>query len=72
MKKYYSRDYDDTNHLYQYDDETKKFYWMDHCWTGHGVWVLRDEPVPGIVEISEERAMLISKGTIHTAQRCDR
>ena len=67
MVRYYSRSHDDSSHLYKYDDETKKFYWMDHCWTGEGTWVLRDEPVPNIVEIDERRAMMISKGTLYTA-----
>ena len=71
MKIYYSRDEDDDIHLYEYDTETGKFYYMDHCWTGRGCWYLRDEPVPEIVEISEERAMLISKGTLHTAPHPD-
>ena len=53
---------------YRYDNETNKFYWMDHCWTGYGEWVLRDCPVPGIVEISEDQAMRISKGTLFTAK----
>ena len=70
MKKYYSRSLTDVHHLYEYD-ETKKFYWMDHCWTGKGEWVLRNEPIPGIVEISEERAMVVSKGTLHTAPHYD-
>ncbi len=68
MVHYYSRSKTDIHHLYRYDDETDKFYWMDHCWTGEGVWVLRDCPVPDIVEISEERAMQISKGTLYTAK----
>ena len=72
MVHYYSRSETDTNHLYRYDDETEKFYWMDHCWTGCGEWVLRDCPVPGIVEISEERAMQISKGTLYTAKTYDK
>jgi hypothetical protein len=67
MIKYYSRDHSDTRHLYKYDDKTKRFYWMDHAWTGEGEWVYRDEPLKGIVEISEERAMLISVGTLYTA-----
>ena len=67
MYKYYSRSLSDIAHLYKYDEESKKFYWMDHCWTGQGEWVLRAEPVPGIVEITEERAMIISRGTLHTA-----
>ena len=68
MVKYYSRSLDDPHHLYKYDDETDCFYWMDHCWTGNGEWVYRDTPVTGIVEISEERAMEISKGTIFSAK----
>ena len=54
MIKYYSRSLTDIAHLYKYDEESKEFYWMDHCWTGQGEWVLRDEPVPGIVEITED------------------
>lgn len=69
MKKYFSRSLTDLHHLYEYDEETKKFYWMDHCWTGSGEWILREEPLSGIVEISEERAMVISKGTLKTAPR---
>lgn len=66
--KYYSRSLDDTTHLYKYNTITKEFYWMDHCWTGEGEWVLREEfPVFDIVEISVERAMEISKGTVFTA-----
>ena len=71
MIKYYSRSLSDDQHLYKYDKITHKFYWMDHCWTGQGVWVLRDSPVPGIVEISEERAMQISMGTLYTAPHFD-
>ena len=71
MIKFYSRSLHDVHHLYKYDDQTSKFYWMDHCWTGKGVWVLRDTPVPGIVEISEERAMQISMGTLHSARTFD-
>lgn len=63
--KYYSRSFYDDRHLYKIVN--KKFYWMDHCWTGQGEWVLRDTPLDGIVEISEERAMQISKGTLYTA-----
>lgn len=72
MFKYYSRSLSDIHHLYKYDNETKKFYWMDHCWTGNGQWVLRDEPVPGIVRISEKRAMKISLGTLYTAPHFDK
>ena len=71
MIKYYSRSLTDLHHLYKYDDETKKFYWMDHCWTGKGEWVLRDTPIPGIVEIPEVHAMKISKGTLYTAPHLD-
>ncbi len=67
--KYYSRDMDDTHHLYKYNEETGLFFWMDHCWTGKGEWVLREDyPLFDIVEISEERAQEISKGTIYTAR----
>ena len=72
MIKYYSRGIDDRHHLYKYDDETNRFYWMDHCWTGEGEWILRDTPVPDIVEISEERAMFILKGTLYTAPHFDK
>ena len=71
MITYFSRSNTDDMHLYKYDDETKKFYWMDHCWTGKGQWVLRDEPLLGIVEISEKRAMIVSKGTMYTAQHIE-
>ena len=71
--KYYSRDLDDHHHLYKYNEQTKEFYWMDHCWTGKGEWVLRDEyPAFDIVEISEERAQKISKGTLYTARHFDK
>lgn len=72
MIKYYSRSLSDDHHLYKYDEETQKFYWMDHCWTRQGEWVLRDTPIAGIVEISEERAMQISKGTLYTAPHFDK
>ena len=71
MIKYYSRSLTDVHHLYKFDDSTNKFYWMDHCWTGKGQWVLRSEPVPGIIEITEERAMFLSKGTLHTASEAE-
>ena len=67
MIKYYSRDLEDIGHLYKYDDEAKKFYYMDHCWTGQGIWYEREGPFPPefeIVEISEERAFEISKGKL--------
>ena len=64
---YFSRSLDDTRHLYKYVRETKKFYWMDHCWLGESPWILRSEPVPNIVEITEERAMELSAGTLYTA-----
>ncbi len=67
--KYYTRFIGDTNHLYKYNEITKEFYWMDHCWTGKGEWVLRNEyPQFNIVEISEEQAQIISKGTLYTAR----
>lgn len=69
---YFSRSLDDTSHLYKYVRTTKEFYWMDHCWTGEGEWVLREEPYPNIVEITEERAMKISLGTLYTAQHFDK
>ena len=34
--KYYSRSSNDVHNLYKYNEETKEFYWMDHCWTGEG------------------------------------
>lgn len=72
MTKYYSRSLTDLAHLYKYEEETGKFYWMDHCWTGKGQWVLRSEPLPGIVEISESHAMRLSLGTLYTAPHFDR
>ena len=71
MIRYYSRSLTDRNHLYKFDDITKKFYWMDHCWTGYGEWVLRDCPILEIVEIGEEYAMEISKGALHTAKEVE-
>lgn len=71
--KYYSRSLNDPHHLYKYNDKTKEFYWMDHCWTGEGEWVKRDEyPAFEIVEITEERAMEISKGTLYSAPHFDK
>lgn len=64
---YYSRSKDDMMHLYKYDSDTNKFYYMDHCWTGMGKWYERDGPFPpefDIVEISKERATEISKDTL--------
>lgn len=72
MPKYYSRSEFDDMHLYKVMEGSKKFYWMDHCWTGQGQWVLRDSPVKDIVEISEERAMEISRGTLYTAPTFDK
>ena len=68
MIHFYSRSLTDDNHLYMQDDATGEFYWMDHCWTGLGSWCWRDCPVPDIVEITEERAMEISKGTVYSAK----
>jgi len=71
--KYYSRSMDDTSHLYKYNAEKDIFYWMDHCWTGKGQWVLRDEyPSFEIVEIGEDRAQEISKGKLFTAPHFDK
>jgi len=72
MTKYYSRSLTDNHHLYKYNEETGKFYWMDHCWTGEGEWVYRSEPISNIIEITEERAMVISKGTLYTALEFDK
>ena len=61
--KYFSRSEDDCAHLYKYDVTTGKFYYMDHCWTGEGVWYEREGGFPPefeIVEISEKRARAIS------------
>lgn len=65
--KYYSRSKDDDSHLYKHDTETGKFYYMDHCWTGEGIWYERDGGFPPefeIVEISEDRACSISKDNL--------
>ena len=71
--KYYSRSIDDSQHLYKYNEEEGVFYWMDHCWTGAGQWVKRTEmPSFDIVEITEERAMEISKGTLYSASQFDK
>ena len=67
MIKYYSRSYDDESHLYKYDTESGIFYYMDHCWTGEGIWYERPGPFPpefGIVEITENRAQEISRGNL--------
>ncbi len=65
MIHYYSRSKDDLGHLYKFDDETKAFYYMDHCWTGEGVWCGRSYPPAfGIVEISYEEALSRCKGNI--------
>ena len=71
--KYYTRRPDDALHLYKYNETTGEFYWMDHCWTGKGDWVLRSEPLPFdiLVEITEESAQKISRGTLYTAKHCD-
>lgn len=64
MVKYFSRSLDDEMHLYKLD-ENDKFYYMDHCWTGEGIWYERDYPPAfDIVEISAERATIISKGNL--------
>ena len=68
--KYYSRSLDDNSHLYKLDTETGKFYYMDHCWTGRGVWYERDGGFPPefeIIEISKERARTISKDNLGEA-----
>lgn len=72
--KYYSRSKDDNSHLYKYDTESGKFYYMDHCWTGKGIWYERDGGFPPefeIVEISKERARTISKDNLDGAGRID-
>ena len=65
MIRYYSRSQDDVHHLYKYDGETNKFYYMDHCWTGQGIWYERDFPSFDIVEIDEQRALEITKGNLY-------
>jgi len=72
MIRYYSRSTTDKGHLYKYDDETNLFYWMDHCWTGEGQWVLGEKPTFDIVEITEDQAMRISLGTLYTAPYFER
>lgn len=65
--RYYSRSKDDELHLYKYDAETGKFFYMDHCWTGEGIWYEREGGYPPefeIVEISEDRARTISKDNL--------
>jgi len=63
---FYSRSYDDTQHLYCFDMQTDDFYYMDHCWTGEGVWYKRDDyPTFPVVEISKERAIQIAKGKLY-------
>ena len=65
--KYYSRLIDDNSHLYKLDTETGKFYYMDHCWTGEGIWYEREGGFPPefeVVEISRERARIISKDNL--------
>ena len=65
--RYYSRSTDDESHLYKHDAETGKFYYMDHCWTGEGIWYEREGGFPPefeIVEISEDRARSISKDNL--------
>lgn len=62
---YYSRDKDDVGHLYRLDHSNGLFYYMDHCWTGEGIWYEIDyPPVFEIVEITEERAREISKNNL--------
>lgn len=70
--KYYSRSSNDVHHLYKYNEETKEFYWMDHCWTGEGEWVRGDYPKFLIVEICEDRAQIISKDALFTAKHFDK
>ena len=65
--KYYSRPKDDESHLYKHDTGNGKFYYMDHCWTGEGIWYERDGGFPPefeIVEISEDCARSISKDNL--------
>ena len=65
MYRYFSRDKDDDMHLYKLNIETGIFYYMDHCWTGEGIWYEREYPPAfDIVEITEARAREISKGNL--------
>ena len=65
MNTFFSRTKDDSLHLYKLNNSTRKFYYMDHCWTGKGIWYEREyPPVFEIVEISEERALEIAKGNL--------
>ena len=68
IKKYrfFSRSAGDTNHLYCYNTKTNEFFYMDHCWTGMGVWYRRDYPTPfNIVEISYRKALMIARGNLN-------
>ena len=65
MVKYYSRSNNDNSHLYKLDESNGSFFYMDHCWTGKGIWCEREYPPAfEIVEITEERATEISKGNL--------
>ena len=69
--KYFSRSEDDESHLYKYDKATGKFFYMDHCWTGEGIWYEREGGYPPefeIVEISEDRARIISKDNLRGSE----
>ena len=67
---YFSRSEDDPAHLYKLDHENGKFYFMDHCWTGEGIWYEIDyPPVFEIVEITQERASEISKNNLEGANK---
>ena len=61
---YFSRSLGDNSHLYKYEVESGRFYYMDHCWTGVGDWVERDLPKFKVVEITEERARAVSKNNL--------
>ena len=70
--RYFSRYKDDESHLYKYDTETGKFFYMDHCWTGEGIWYEREGGYPPefeIVEISEDRARTISKDNLGGSEK---
>lgn len=65
MIKYFSRSSDDSSHLYKLDESTGSFFYMDHCWTGKGIWYEREYPPAfEIIEISEVRANEIAKGNL--------
>lgn len=70
--KYYSRSLDDSSHLYKHDISSGKFYYMDHCWTGEGIWCEREGGFPpefDIVEITSDRAREISKNNLEGIEK---